>query len=215
MAHTFDTSANVAGQTASSVTFSYTCGATASILILGITTAASAGRSVGSPTYAGLAFTQAGSTQTSGGNVGTSEIWYLLAPPTGTANSIVIPNTTTQTIAAVAASFICAPGLQSVLDVTGGGTGNSANPSVSVTTTSNGAAIFSMANDANTLTASGQTLIASGANGGSNFAAGYSLQATSGAIAMSWTASNGRWASSVMAARECSRNLSTLTGAGS
>ena len=60
MAHTYDTKANlIRGRSASGRDLSYTCGAGATLLVLGIVVDGLTARTGGAPTYNGVALTQA------------------------------------------------------------------------------------------------------------------------------------------------------------
>jgi hypothetical protein len=222
MAHSFDTQASLAGQTATSISLSYTCGAAAKLLVVCLTWTTSNARTGGAPTYAGVALSRANIIQAGSGQVRVSaEIWYLTKPVTGTTANIVVPNTGAETIAVVASSYIAEGPFQSVLDVSTTATAaNSTTPTASVTTTNVGDVIVSVvatATAAQTLTAgSPQTLIASGLNGAAaNFGAAYQTSNAVETITASWTSAvSGRYGEIVAAFREASTNSSTLLGVG-
>lgn len=215
MAHTFDTSSNIVGQTTTSITLSHTVGAGASIICVGLVCNSNTARTGGSPTFAGLTMTQAGTRQAGGGGSAVAtEMWYYVNPPVG-ANNIVVPNTGAISITVVGASFINAGGVQSILDVSGQNGANSSNPSVSVTTTYNGDAIFSVTGTLAPSITAGSTSITTGTSGTLAYGGQYLLQSTAAAAAMSWTATTARWASNVISIRETSRNSNMMMGMGS
>jgi len=218
MAHTFDTSVQLTGQTATSISQSYTLGAGATVLVLGLGIITTTARGGGSPTFSGIAMTQAGTTQISGGGVVQTELWYLLNPPTGAAANIVVPNTGGLNITLVASSYKAAPGLVSILDVAAqavnAGAG-STNPTVSISPTVGGCAVVSIVFDnGGTLTA-GKTNIFSGTVSGNSYGSEYTLPAAAGAQTMNWTnATSARWTTNAVAFRETSRNACTMMGCG-
>lgn len=218
MAHTFDTSAQLVASTATSATLSYTPGAGSTVLVLGIALVNTTARTGGAPTFAGLTMTQAGTTQITGGAIASTELWYLIDPPSGVAANIVVPNTGALNITLVASTYKAAPGLTSILDVSAqavnAGNG-STNPTVNITTTVGGCAIASIVMDGGGTLTAGRTLLFTGNAGTDRYGGQYTLQATAGAIAMNWTnATSARWATNAAAFRETSRNNATLLGVG-
>ena len=189
MAHTFDTNLRFTGSS-DPLTSAYTCGANATLLVLGIVTGGSIQRSGGAPTYNGVALTQADQTRQYVTNPETScELWYLLEPGVSSALEISIPNPNSLTLHVQASSYNVASGFTSALDVEGGNTGTSASPSVSVTPTVNGAVIvgvFGSGEDFIPTAQSGTELNATD-NGLYADASQYTLQAVAGAIATDWT----------------------------
>lgn len=135
-AHTLDTSQQNNSLTANPATFSYTSGAGTTVLVLNLVVVNSTARTGGAPTYNGVAMTQADGTRMA--TETNTEMWYLLNPPTGSAYTVSIPNTNTRTIRAFTATAKAQSGYTSALDVVNGATGTTANPSVSVTTTTAG-----------------------------------------------------------------------------
>ena len=145
MAHTFDTNLRFTGSN-NPLTQSYTCGSGATVLCLGIVTAGSVVRAGGAPTYNGVSLTQADSTRIYASSPETScELWYLLAPPTGAAYTISVPNTGTKDLYVQASSYKAAAGYTSVLDVANGAIDLSSYANVTVTTTSDGDVIVAVA----------------------------------------------------------------------
>jgi hypothetical protein len=218
MAHTFDTSAQLVAQTGTSISLSYTAGAGATLLVLGIAIITTTARAGGAPSYAGITMSQAGTAQISGGSAAQTELWYLINPPVGSANNIVVPNTGALNVTLVASTYKAAPGLTSILDVSAQATnsgGGSTNPTVSLTTTAPGCAVVSIIDDAGGTLTAGQTNLFSGTNSTNRYGGQYALQASAGAISMNWTnATSARWATNAAAFRETSRSNFLLTGIG-
>jgi hypothetical protein len=141
VAHTFDTNLRFTGSN-NPLTQSYTCGSGATVLCLGIVTGGSVARAGGAPTYNGVSLTQADSTRIYASSPETScELWYLLAPPTGAAYTISVPNTGTKSLYVQASSYKAASGYTSVLDVENGFTGLTSFSHATVTTTLDGGVI--------------------------------------------------------------------------
>ncbi|MFA4934532.1 MAG: hypothetical protein WC568_01725, partial [Candidatus Methanoperedens sp.] len=186
-AHTFDTSSQAVAAT-SPVTLSYTAGSNSTVLVVGLAINSLTARAGGAPTYNGIPLTQANVTQTAASEVA-AELWYLLNPPTGSAFTISVPNTGTFSIRVIASTYNASAGYSSALDIAGGWTGSTANPSNSLTTTVNGDAIVDiMGNSKNTAeTANNQVLLFANDEGNWNTAAQYALQATAGAITFTHT----------------------------
>lgn len=204
MAHTFDTSVTAFSST-NPVTLTFTCGAGVTVLALGIGYNGVVARAGGTPTYNGVAMLQADSTRTSGleANV---ELWYMLAPPTGSAHTISIPNSGGLPILACANSAISATGA-SALDVANGATGASGAPSAAVTTTVNGdfvtGTMASGLGDVTTMTPSHTSIHLQDA-GAWGSGTEYNLQTTAGAITLSWTGGSDDWAEVIAAFKEVS-----------
>lgn len=189
MAHTFDTNLRFTGNS-NPLTSTYTCGASAKLLVIGIVTKGSVQRSGGAPTYNSVALTQADETRQYSTNPETScELWYLLEPGVSSAYQISIPNPASLTLHVQASSYNVASGFTSALDVDGGNTGLSASPSVSVTPTVNGAVIVGVlgcGQDYAPTDQSGTELNAAD-NGLYSDNNQYALQAVAAAIATDWT----------------------------
>jgi hypothetical protein len=188
-------------------------------MILGFVIDGNTNRTGGSPHYRGQTMTSAGAPLATGGSIALVEAWYLCGSdfPTSGSAAITIPNTNTRTITAVAATFIPnnnnALIVQAVKDAIGSATGNSTNPTVSLTTTGRGNAIYSfVGGNIGALTA-GQTLITTGIST-DRYGAQYALQPQSGSITMGWTATTGRWATYAVAMMEVSRQNLLLMNCG-
>ena len=87
-------------------TLSFSCTSTADLLVVGISVqVAPSPRTGGTPTYNGSGMTQAGTTNTLGGE-GDVEVWYLVDPGcTGSALTLSVPNTANNLILLSAATF--------------------------------------------------------------------------------------------------------------
>lgn len=210
MAHTFDTSAQGVGS-ANPLLLSYTCGAGATVLVIGLVVKSLTARAGGNPTYNNIAMTQASTRQQAATEVA-AEIWYLLNPPTGSAYNISVPNTGGLTIRIIASSYKAASGKQSALDVANGWTGTIANPSNSVTTNVNGDAVVDiLAHALNTPeTGRNQTLLYATDEGVWNSAAEYALQATAGSITFSHTIAADSWGQIIASFKETQVYIETL-----
>ena len=98
MAHTFDTKLRIVGAS-SPLNVNYTCGAGATLLVIGIICVGEIARAGGAPTYNGVAMTEV----YSGIKYATSpetvvDMYYMLAPPTGSSLAVSIPNTNSATL---------------------------------------------------------------------------------------------------------------------
>ncbi len=195
--HTADTDAYFKAST-NPVTSAYTCGATATLLVLSLITKDTP-RTGGAPTYNSVAMLQAGSTQDSGGS-SIAEIWYLPDPTVGSPETISVPNNGTDSVSVEASSWISSTG-KSELDVADGGTGNSTTPSQAVITTVNGAVIIDSCghNNSSIPSANNQTLLSSVDEGAYSSNAQYALQAVAGSITFTYTAGNNSWCIAVVA----------------
>src|SRR4030042_2065518 len=192
MALSYDTKARIPATalstTASAATANYTCGANAEVLVVMILYAGVTARTGGAPTYNGVALTQAESRQ--GVTEASCELWYMLAPPTGSAYSINVPNSGGRTMWVYVASGNAASGYTCALDDTGINATTNSNPFVTIVTTTTGCLIFAVvASGDNTFaptTRTGTSLYEEdiAAYGG---AGQYYVMAGSGSQNMSWT----------------------------
>ncbi|MFA6148668.1 MAG: hypothetical protein WC899_10720 [bacterium] len=220
MAHTFGTKLRFTGSSAP-LTGNYTCGAGSTVLVLSLVVAGTTPRSGGAPTFNGVALTQAGTTRGHGAGYETgTELWYLLDPPAGSAYQISIPNGgTARTIYAIASTYTSATGI-SALDVANGNAATSgANPSVSVTTTVNGAAIVASMGNGLSSAPTGRTgtSLYETDDGSYSDSGQYLLQASAGAQAMGWTIASDDWCICVAAFKEVPNNrngTASITGGG-
>ncbi|MGH9858921.1 MAG: hypothetical protein ACRD5F_02735, partial [Candidatus Acidiferrales bacterium] len=100
---TFDAGSNGHGANVSSVTFSHSCSGSNRILFVGVYVLQSGGAPAASTvTYAGVSLTLLN--RIVNGNHG-SELWYLVAPPTGANDVVVTIGVSTLRIWPVAVSF--------------------------------------------------------------------------------------------------------------
>lgn len=142
------------------------------------------------PMYGGKQMTQGDSTR--GGATGyetSCELWYLIDPPIGL-HTFSIPNSRPNTLHVVASAYKAADGYTSAIDDQDGNNATSgANPSVTSTPTVGGDVIVAvMGNGLATAPTgrSGTTLFETD-NGSYSDNHQYTLRASSGAFAMSWT----------------------------
>lgn len=104
MVHSFDTKYQGLRVNSAPYTFNYTCGSGATLLVLSIVTGGVNARAGGSPTYNGVAMTQADYTTQSIETF--AELWYMVNPPTGVIYQVSIPNTgTAKYLSPVASSY--------------------------------------------------------------------------------------------------------------
>ena len=157
MTHSFDTKKLLGESSNNPITDTYTCGSTASLLVFHIT-AVGGSRAGGVPTFNGVELTQAGSTITSA--EGSTEIWYLLAPPVSSSYTVSIPNTGTLSIQVTISSYVSTSG-QSNFDGVQTASGTSTNPTVSITPSKDGCVIVDsmFSGYANVASANNQNLL--------------------------------------------------------
>lgn len=205
-AHTLDTSQQNSSLTANPATFAYTSGAGTTVLVLNLVVVGSTARTGGAPTYNGVAMTQADGTRIA--TETNTEMWYLLNPPTGSAYTVSIPNTNTGTIHAFTATAKAQSGYTSALDVVNGATRTTANPSVSVTTTTSGNFVTSIVGHGNgSLTGVTGNKTQYGGVWGIDHGAYtslrmYELQATAGATTHTYTVGPDDWGMVVAAFKQ-------------
>lgn len=215
MAHTFDTSGTVIGSTATSISLSYTTSVSASALVLSLSVNGNIARTGGAPTYNGVTMVQAGTTLASGGNVAQHEMWVLttdIGLTQGTTANIVIPNAGAIIITVVASSYISATG-RSLWTLTAQASGNSINPTVTLTATGIGCALVSgVCGSIGALTAA-RTLLVTGLST-IRYGGEYFLQTAAGNAAMNWTATTGRWATHAILLTEVPVSSKSMMGVG-
>jgi hypothetical protein len=195
MAHSYDTSFRIPASgtsTSNPVTGSYICGTGSTVLVVMINYAGSTARGGGAPTFNGIALTQAD--QQRYGSTGpecSSEIWYLLDPPTGAAYTVNVPNSGGLATVVMVASAKAASGKKSALDVSSGLGAVGTNPTTSsFTTTVNGDAIFAtVANGAQSWSPTSRTgtQLSDSDNGAWGGGFQYLMQAAAGSTTMGWT----------------------------
>ncbi|MBK9604042.1 MAG: S-layer homology domain-containing protein [Anaerolineales bacterium] len=207
-----DTSVRFTGN-GNPLTQSYTVGSGGDLLVVSIVAGGNTARTGGAPTYNGIALTQADANRTATETV--TEMWYLTNPPNGAAYNISIPNNGGLNLYATASSYFAQSGYTFALDVANGNTnGNSANPSVSVTTTSNGDVIVgAMGNGGNTApTGRSGTMLYENDNGAFSDNSQYFYQTTAGAYATSWTIGADDWGVVVAAFKQTILPNTTTVG---
>ena len=201
MAFTYDTKVQVAASVNNPVTTNFTCGASAKLLV--VTLIYAYGTRTGAPTYNSVALTQADQVRNhSASPEACAEVWYMLAPPTGSSYQISVPNPNTLSLEAVVSSYNTASGYCAQFHAATGGNNASANPSVSITPTQNNALIVAVVGDGHDTFApsarSGTSLYETdnGTWGGGHQ---YFIQTTAAAKAMSWTQASDDWGCCVAA----------------
>src|SRR5438477_6834894 len=109
------------------------------VMVLLIKTVGATNRAGGPPTFGGIPFTQANSTQKAAASPEASaELWYLLNPPIGTFLCNV-PNTGAATLFITTEAGQAQAGMTSALDGASGGNNTSTNPTPgAIVTTANG-----------------------------------------------------------------------------
>ena len=130
----YDASSSTSGS-AASFTFALTTSGANRLLVVGVTIQTNAGQTVSGVTYAGAALTFVRSDIIAGSV--RSELWYRIAPATGS-NSVVVTLSASAKTAAGAVSFTGVDQTTPV-DAQNGATGTSVTPSVTVTTVTDGA----------------------------------------------------------------------------
>ncbi|HEB26435.1 MAG TPA: hypothetical protein ENI05_01485, partial [Porticoccus sp.] len=187
MAHTFDNNLRFSGAT-NPLTFDYTCGTGATLLVVGIVIGPLSIRAGDLPTYNGVALVRANPPRTVP-DVG-CELWYMLDPPTGSALEISVSNPLSFPLHVQASSYIVAGGKTSAIDVADGSFSfTTASPSISLTTTEDGDVIVGVFGDAEDFIPTGNsgTLLNANDNGLYSDSNQFTLQASAGAVATSWT----------------------------
>jgi len=191
MAHTFDAKNRVTG-TANPLLVSHTCGSGATLLVLSLVVAGATTRTGGAPSYNGVAMTQVETTKIA--TETNCEMWYLVNPSIGTYN-VSIPNSGGLTLYAITSSYKAASGYTSALDVSTSGTGVSADPSLTVTTSASGEALVDVLGDGyNTApTGNGYVLLYSTDDGLYSDNAQYWCSTYAGSITFDWTVASDDW----------------------
>lgn len=195
----FDAASN--GRSATSdqtLTVSHVVSGSNRLLVVAVTTSDSidADRPITGITYAGTPLTKATSTQNNAGDFG-AEIWYLVAPSTGTNNIII---TATAGITRIVGGGVSLTGIDQTtpLDATGGAQGSSGESSAVVTTVADNAWVV----DANAQNTSGGATVGTDQterwnNIGTVLDGASSTEGPktpAGAVTMSWTFVSSQWA---------------------
>ena len=183
----FDAFSSIAtGGKATNHTWSHTVGAAGTNRILVVGTSAESAVAVTGVTYAAQALTKIGAQASLDGATAATELWYLIAPPTGP-NDIVVTLSANKKLAAGATSWT------GVHQTTPLGTavfapGNSLSASVDVTSATGEVVVDALANKSSTSRTVGadQTQHWSVNSGGKPSSAG-SSEAGAGTVTMSWT----------------------------
>lgn len=210
MAHTLDTSAQIAAGTSNPQSASYTCGANATLLVVSLIYAN--GTRTGAPTYNGVALIQADQTRKAATSPeACAELWYMLAPPVGSAYTVSVPNPNGLSLEVGISSYIAQAGYSSMLEMASGGQNTSANPSVSLTTKIAGdvlVAVVASGHDTWAPSAQSGTALYNTDNGSWGGGHQYYLQSSAGAKAMSWTQASDDWGLVVAAFAEVRTGIS-------
>lgn len=129
MAHSIDTQTNSTRSNGDDKTFSHTCGSGTTVLVLLIAIDGGTDREAVAPTYNGVDMVQADAVRKAAVTPETTiEMWYKLAPPTGAAYNIVIPNSGGVYITARTISFKASPGSKTALREASSTTNTSTDP---------------------------------------------------------------------------------------
>jgi hypothetical protein len=210
-AHTYDTKIRFIGNT-NPLTQNYTVVSGGTLLVVSIVTQGNVARTGGAPTYNGIALTQAD--QNRGATETVTELWYLTTPPNGVSYPLLIPNSNSRNLYAIASSYKAQAGYTSALDTAVGNTGTTANPSIAVTTTVDGDIIVSgMGNGRGTApTGRTGTVLYETDNGNFSDNGQYLVKVTAGAQTMSWTVGSDDWGMVVAAFKEVAMPAATVVG---
>jgi hypothetical protein len=191
MAHTYGAKARSDTYT-NPVNVNVAVAAGTTVVVAGIVTAGATNRAGGAPTFAGITMTQYGTvTKAATSPETTVEMWYLLDPPNGATYGISVPNTNNVYVHAHLATFKAGTGYISALDAGASATADSAtNPTVNLTTTVNGDAVFAVVGTGATTwapTARTGTQLFDADDGSYGNGSQYLLQSTAGSTDMGWT----------------------------
>lgn len=163
------------------------------VLVVCLLYAGSADRTGGNPTYNGVSLTISGATRRGTTSPEcTTELWYMLRPPTGQALSLSVPNSGGLAMSIDVSWFLAGAGFGTILDAEGGANkATGTNPTHSVTSlTANDLLIGTIANGANSWAPSAQsgTAIFNNDNGTWGGGSQYILDCgTTGSETSSWT----------------------------
>lgn len=207
MAHTFDTKAQITGNS-SPLAANYTCGAGATLLVLTIVVGGATGRAGGAPTYNGVAMKQADTVRTA--TETNCEMWYMSNPTTGSALSISIPNTGSLSLYCCASSYKAQAGYTSVLDITIGQVLTTANPHQHIQPWINGDVLVEVCGDGYDSAPSGRThtTLYETDNGTFSDNHQYGLIADTTATQVGWTCTSDDWCLILAAFKEVASGLS-------
>lgn len=205
MAHTLGTSATITAGTTNPKTLAYTCPAGATVLVLAFAVAGAVDRAGGTPTYNGITLTHGDMTRKYATSPEASaELWFLYAPPTGASYNISIPNTGGKSIWGAVITFKAQAGYETITDDDNGGTGNTANPSLSITPTVAGDAMVEVLAHGNSSVPTGRTHTSLVTQDWGQYVAAiqYGLIAGTGAVAMGFTIAADDWGMRMTAFKE-------------
>ena len=138
MAFVYDTKAQATLSNDTTMVLSYTCGVGTKLLVLCIAAAETDLRTGGSPTYNDVPMVQADSERV-GSYECTSELWYMLQPPTGAAYNISVPNSARKLLRLQAISFTNT--VNALFDQAVGTNTSSATPSLTINNVPDGAVV--------------------------------------------------------------------------
>lgn len=191
MAHTFGTNSSHVSSAANPIDVSFTTVTEDTVLVLMLVVNGATDRTGGAPTFAGRIMTQASTTQKAVTSPEASaELWFIVRPLIGTYN-VSIPNAGVLTVRHMIATGRAAPGGSSELDQANGANATATNPSPgAITTTTDGNISFAVvATGAQTWAPSAQagTVLNNTDDGATGTGRQYHLQATKGALTLSWT----------------------------
>lgn len=204
MAHTYNSyKASVLSSANPAELTTFNCPAGTSVLILCIGWNAVSARTGGSPTFNGVPMVDSGQGQVSqGGGETTVEVWYMLAPPTGTGYTISVPNTGVLSLWLSASCYSSATGV-SAFDLSAVATGNSANGSVNITPTVDGAAIIAaLTSGFRDVPIAAETALSTQDWSNQVFGDQYFMQASYGLKNMAWTIATETWEAIAIAFKE-------------
>lgn len=207
MTHTFDTKNRVSA-TSNPVNVSITPTSGATVLVLGMQIHETTARAGGAPTFNGETLTQAGSVETAAET--NCEMWYLINPSIGTYN-VIIPNTNSREVRAVASVYKAQGGYASEFDVTDGNDMVSTDPYITLITTGDGCVIVDVVGTGQLTppSASTHTELYSVDNGSDSDSHQYGLQTSAGEITLGWTESLDDWCMIATAFKEVAAGASS------
>jgi RHS repeat-associated protein len=164
--------------------------------------------SISSASYAGLPLTEASSSLSSST---ASELWYLIAPPSGTNTMSVTVNGSTDTLKFGLSDYSNIAPVQ-FLDVTCIATGTSGNPSIPcVTHTSGDIVVATLSRNSNTLAITNRTPLYTDTASTTLGAASYRLGGTAGSIFDTYTGSTTQPWSMILSAFRAATTSATLS----
>lgn len=215
MAVAFDavgpSSAGATAAGATSVTFAHTCTGSNTLLIVGTAVGVN-GTPATSATYAGVTMTSLGKVSTNNQASGFVEMWYLVAPATGT-NNVIITSGAGADFSAGSISFTGVDQTTPVgTPVTSFGDGGVTAPAATVTGTTTGNMVVDVVANGSSITASTKTqrwLRNTNGNSGAGNGAG-STAAAGGSVTMGYTASADWWSMIAVEVRAASGGAATI-----